>query len=59
MELRPRSSDGLPHASLEYQCLQGTKDAAPSYYNVGFARGENEQEDYDDLQTYAEIGNAQ
>jgi len=57
MELHPRTSDGQPIALPEYQSLQYTTKTS-GYYNTGFNRGNRAQDEYDDVQMYAEIDNA-
>ena len=54
MELKPGPLKGLPRATQTYQSLQGA-NTSPAYYNAGFNRGNNNQED----EIYYEIGNVQ
>ena len=51
MELKPGAPEELPRATQNYQSLQSA-DASSAYCNVGFNRGNNNQED----EVYYEIG---
>ena len=54
MELKPGPLEEPPHSTQNYQSLQGANTSS-AYCNVGFNRGNNNQED----EVYYEIGNAQ
>lgn len=54
MELKPGAPEDLPRATHNYQSPQSA-DASSAHCNVGFNRGNNNQED----EVYYEIGNAQ
>lgn len=54
MELKPVPLDDLPRTTPNYQSMKGTATSS-AYYNVGFYRGNSNQED----EIYCEMGNAQ